>query len=242
MQRNMAPVADYARARLAPWIAALSRQIVPMERFGVEFTIGPFGKIIHHFALAAVFLPGAGTVGRLRELIFKCLIGAHTDQESSPAVLRDTVILGVQHGPFHPIASRAVTDKLIAEQITVFAEYHPIDIFYCKRFWEHFAQDAVEFAIEIVSDVSLPFPLASLGVALAGVASDEKIGSRKRFEVADVAAFDLRSNYVFLVCVAGGLPNVVRPDDVVPKFLKGVIRAPAATKQRYCRSTCHALP
>jgi hypothetical protein len=124
----------------------------------------------------------------------------------------------------------------------VLPEHHAIDVLDDEGFRHYAAQDAVEFAVKEISLVGFPLTLSALRVALTGITSDKKIGSRKLFEVANVAAFDLRRIYVFRVCVTCSLPNVVRPDDVVPEFLESVIRAPAAAKQRYCRPTCHALP
>jgi hypothetical protein len=81
-----------------------------MEWLDVEVAFGPFGKAAHYVSLASVFLSGARAVRGLWELVFESLIGAHTHEKNSPTVLRDAIVLRIQHRPFHPIAGRAISD------------------------------------------------------------------------------------------------------------------------------------
>jgi len=172
MQRNVAPVADHARAWLAPWVAALSRQIIPMEWFGIEFTFWPSWKATHHITLTNVLPLSARSMGWLRKDVLKRLVGAHAHKENATSILRHAVVLRVEHRPFHSISRRTIADQLIPQQVAVLTEHHPVDIFDYKRLRQYLAQDAIEFAIEIISVVSLPFALAALCVALTGIASD----------------------------------------------------------------------
>src|SRR5437762_12089970 len=95
MQRNVAPVTYYTRTRLSPRVAALSRQVVPVEWLGVEFAFGPSRKTIHHVALTNVLPSSAWAMGWFWELVLECLIRTHTNQKDPPTVLRHAVILRV---------------------------------------------------------------------------------------------------------------------------------------------------
>lgn len=167
---------------------------------------------------------------RVGKIIIKCLVGAHAHKEHSTTILRDAIILGVQHSPLHSIARYPVAGQLIAQQVPILAKYHSIDVFDYESLWEHLAQHAVEFTVKIISVVSLPLPLAALRVALAGITAHQKICRWKLGEVANVSAFDFGVGYVFFVGVAGGLPDIVCPDDVAAKSLQRVVGATASAE------------
>ena len=82
VQRNVTPVAHYARARLSPGIAALSRQVVPMKRFRVELAFRPLRKRTYCGVLANILVWPARAMGRLWEIVTKCLVGSYAHQET----------------------------------------------------------------------------------------------------------------------------------------------------------------
>src|SRR5258708_1495538 len=115
MQWNVTPMADDTGARLPPRVTSLPRQVVPVKRLRVKFAFGPAWKRIHHVALAHVFPSVAWAISWFREFVFKSLVGTHSHQKDSSAILRDAITLRIQHGPFHSVTGRTVADQLIAQ-------------------------------------------------------------------------------------------------------------------------------
>lgn len=118
-----------------------------MEWFDVEFAFRPPWETIHHVALADISFPSTRPVSRLGKFVFESLIGSHADQKNSPAVLRNAIVFCIEDGPFHSITGRPITSKLVAQQIAVLTEHHPVDIFDHEGFWEHLAQHTIKLAV-----------------------------------------------------------------------------------------------
>src|SRR5207248_2491695 len=57
---------------------------------------------------------------------------------------------------------------------------------------------------------------------------------RKAGEVPDVAAFYFRISQVIFVSVAGSLPAVIGPNDVIAELLQSVIGSAASAEKRNC--------
>src|SRR5580700_4573298 len=128
MQGDVAPMANDAWTRLSPGISSFSGHVIPMKWLRVELPRRPSRKRTHCSPLTYVRALCSRSVRRLRELIFKSLIGSNTDQENTSAILRYTEILGIKHSPFHAITCRAVSRQLICEQVVILAEHHSINI------------------------------------------------------------------------------------------------------------------
>jgi hypothetical protein len=220
-----------AGARLAPFISSPSGKVIPVERFGVELSFRPIGKTIQHIALRLVLALSSRSMCWLRELVFKVLIGTHAHQENSPPVLRNRIIFCIQDGPLHSVACCSVADKLVAQQVSIISEHHPINVFYYEGLWQNVTQDAIEFAVKEISVVGLPFALAALSIALTWVTADQYIGSSKLAKVANVPALNVWAVNIFFVGVTSGLPDIVCPDDLVPELLQGVVGPAAPAKE-----------
>jgi hypothetical protein len=81
-----------------------------VKGFGVEFAFGPTWKTIHHITLAHVLPSGARAVGWFGELVFKRLVRTHAYQKNATTILRNAIIFGIQHRPFHSVTRRPVPD------------------------------------------------------------------------------------------------------------------------------------
>jgi hypothetical protein len=85
MKRNMAPMPNDARAWFIPIAAAVSREVIPVERFFIEFTARPFRKAFQYRSLRNHRLLCLGPMRRLREFIFEGQIRPHAyDENATP--------------------------------------------------------------------------------------------------------------------------------------------------------------
>src|SRR5579862_2042255 len=97
MKRNMAPMSNNARARPAPGISALPRQVIPMERLGIELTLRSSRERSDGLSLTNVTFTRSRTVARRREMVFEALIGTDADNKNAPTILRHSVFLCIQN-------------------------------------------------------------------------------------------------------------------------------------------------
>ena len=202
-----------------------------MEGLSIELSFRPFRKAGKYVSLRVVYVLPSGTMRWLREIEAKVLVRTHAHQEDAATILCNAIVLGIEHRPLHSITSRPIAGKLIAQQVAVLAKHHSIDIFYYESRRKNVAQDTVEFPVEVISVVSLPLSLAPLRIALTGVAANQKMCSFEFAEVANVPALNIRVRYILFVGITGSLPNVVRPDDLVPELLQSVVGSATPAKE-----------
>jgi hypothetical protein len=91
----MPPVAHDAGALFSPRHAPLSRKVIPMKRFCVEFAGWPAWKPIQNVALGHEGILSTGPVGRLGKVVFKIEVGPDANEKDPFPTLGDTEISGV---------------------------------------------------------------------------------------------------------------------------------------------------
>jgi len=113
MQWYVPPVAYDTRARLFPRAPSVPREIVPVERFFVELSVGPPWHAIEHVELGSVLAPGAWTAARLRELIVRVKVGPDSHQEHTSATLGHAKVHGIEDLPAYVVTREPESTKLI---------------------------------------------------------------------------------------------------------------------------------
>src|SRR4051812_47969098 len=100
----MPPMADYAWARLVPNGSSTPREIIPMERFNIEFSFGPFRKTIQCLTLRK----GRRPLDGLWKLIFEINVRPYAHNEYSTTLLCNVEVLGVKYLPSDSVARESI--------------------------------------------------------------------------------------------------------------------------------------
>jgi len=71
MEWNVSPVSHDAGALISPWLAPLAREVIPVERFIIEFAVRPAWKPVQEVTLSEKGLFSTLAVGRIRKIVFE---------------------------------------------------------------------------------------------------------------------------------------------------------------------------
>jgi hypothetical protein len=147
--------------------------------------------------------------------------------------LGETVIFSVKYLPVHLVSGRPETDKLIAQQVVVLREPHPVHILDDKRQWPYLPQNTVVLAVEEIDFVRV-VSAAPLTVPLARIATGQDVSFGESLHLSNVAGVHDSKTSNAVVQLARGLALLVCPDGFDAGGAEADVAASAAREQRDC--------
>ena len=224
MQRHVARIGHDGFGHLIPVLAAVARQVIPMEIAGVELAFRPGGKVANGLGNGDVRRCAPQTMRGGRKGVICPQILAHPHDEDTAALLGHAIVRSVEHIGLDAVTRLAKNAELVLQQVRKVFAHHARDVFHHKRFGFDQAQCPRELQIQLV-DVARRLAHAPLAEALAGVAAHQQLGRRKHINLCHIAQPVVRIRMVGQVNITRIGQLVIGHDHVEPGREHACVRA-----------------